>query len=102
MQERRFGIEEALREVEGALSDKPQDPSEVTPEQVRQLRRELNRALHHVENHLAAAVGVEPWEEPPRIPMSKLFELTEHPRAEGVDPLDYVDDASAPEEGEQQ
>ena len=88
LKECRFEVEKALREVEGAVSSKQQGPSEVTPEQVRQLRLALNRTRDHVENHLAPVAGVEPWEDPPRIPMGKLYELTKHPSVEGTDERD--------------
>jgi len=42
---------------------------------------------------LAPVAGAEPWgNPPPRIPMDVLWQLTEHPRADGVDPREYIDD----------
>ena len=99
----RFQLEDAFRDIEETLYETDECSGEVTHEQVRQLRIALNKARHHVENHLAPVAGAEPWGDPaPRVPMGVLWELTDHPKAEGVDPLDYVNNASAPEESEQQ
>lgn len=87
--ERRFDLEEAFYDVEDAL----RDGEEVTPDHVHALRVALNRARERVENELAPVAGVEPWgDPPPRIPMGVMWELTDHPQAEGVDPREYVEE----------
>jgi len=66
---------------------------DLRPEHVYAMRRVLNRARERVENEVAPVAGVEPWgDPPPRIPMGVLWELTDHPKAEGVDPWEYVDE----------
>ena len=65
-----------------------EDPS---PEQVRTAREALNAARWALEQYAAPAAGVEPWgDPPPRIPMGVLWELTDHPKADGVDPRAYL------------
>jgi hypothetical protein len=65
-----------------------EDPS---PEQVRTAREALNAARWALGQYAAPAAGVEPWgDPPPRIPMGVLWELTDHPKADGVDPRAYL------------
>lgn len=93
--ERRFELEEAFHDVEEAL----RNGDELTHEHVHALRVALNKARERVENQLAPAAGVEPWgSPPPRIPMGVLWELTDHPKAEGIDPREYVDDLEEDDE----
>jgi len=87
--DRRFELEDAFYDVEEAL----ENGDELTHEHVYALRVALNKAQERVENELAPAAGVEPWgNPPPRIPMGVLWKLTDHPKAEGVDPREYVED----------
>lgn len=85
----RFDLEDAFHAVEETL----RAGDDVTEEHVRALRSALNEAQERVEEQLAPAAGVGSWGDPkPRIPMGVLWEMTSHPKAEGVDPRDYVDD----------
>lgn len=87
--QRRAELEDAFHDVERAL----RQGDELTDEQVIALRFALNEGRECVESHLAPVAGVEPWgDPPPRIPMAVLWELTNHPKAEGVDPREYVED----------
>ena len=93
----RFELQEAFHEAEEALygrcDGEGRYSGELTAEHVRAFRVALNRARERVENQVAPAAGVEPWGDPPaRIPMGVMQELTEHPRADGVDPREYVND----------
>lgn len=93
----RFELEGAFREAEEALygeyDGEGRYSGDLTPEHVYAMRRALNRARERVENEVAPVAGVEPWgDPPPRIPMGVMWELTSHPKAEGVDPREYVDD----------
>jgi hypothetical protein len=86
--QRRIDIEDAFHDAEEAL----RNGEDLTYEDVHSLRVALNTARERVENELAPAAGVEPWgNPPPRIPMRVLWELTDHPKAEGIDPREYVE-----------
>jgi len=92
----RFEFEEAFHEAEEALygeyDGEGRYSGDLSPEHVYAMRRALNRARERVENEVAPVAGVEPWgDPPPRIPMGVLWELTNHPKAEDVDPREYVE-----------
>jgi hypothetical protein len=85
----RVELRSAFYDAEEAL----QNGDELTHEHVHALRLALNDARERVENQLAPAAGGEPWGRPsPRIPSGVLWEWTNHPKAEGVDPREYVED----------
>jgi hypothetical protein len=87
-------VEEILFEVTAETMLVGEDP---TADQIREARMALNTARRVLEEFVAPAAGEEPWGEPmPDIPVGVLWEMTDHPRAEGVDPREYLDDA--PEE----
>lgn len=93
----RHEIEAVFRDAEKAVSGGPHgeggNSGELTPEHITAMRHALNRARERVESVGAPPAGVEPWSDPPpRIPMGVMWELTNHPKAEGVDPRDYVDE----------
>lgn len=93
--EMRFEVEEAFGEAEEALygeyDGEGEYSGEITPEHVVALRAALNRARERVENHVAPLAGLDPWgNPPPRIPMDVLWELTDHPQADDVDPREYA------------
>lgn len=92
----RFELEDAFGDAEDALygefDGEGEYSGEITPEHVIALRTALNKARERVENEVAPVAGLDPWgNPPPRIPMGTLWELTNHPQAEGVDPREYVD-----------
>jgi hypothetical protein len=81
-------VDEALAALTDATMLVGEDPS---PEQVRTARRALNAARWALEAYAAPAAGVEPWgDPPPRIPTGVLWELTDHPKADDVDPREYL------------
>jgi len=83
-------VDEALYTLTEETMLVDEDPS---PEQVRAARRALNAARWALEEYAAPAAGIEPWGDPPlRVPMGVLWELTDHPKAEGVDPREYVEE----------
>lgn len=87
--EARCQVSDAVRDLEETL----RAGDDVDAGQVREARRALNRAHRALEQYVATTTDdVEPWERPPDIPMCRLWELTNHPKAEGVDPRAYVDD----------
>jgi len=92
------GAHHDLDDAFAALTDRTmlvgEDPS---PEQVRAARRALNAARWALEAYAAPAAGVDPWgDPPPRIPNGVLWELTDHPKADDVDPREYL-----PEDGDE-
>lgn len=93
---RRLELDAAFRDAEGTLAGHDTGTpyaGDLDADDVRALRQALNRARRAVETYAARVVDdVEPWGEPrPEIPMAVLWELAEHPRADGVDPWEYVD-----------
>ena len=85
---RRAELEDAFYDAAEAL----RTGEEITREDVLALRVALNKARTRVEEDLAPVAGVEPWGEPvPQVPMGVMWELTQHPKAEGVDPREYVE-----------
>jgi len=93
--EKRFDLEDAFNNAEEALYG---EQDNLSPEHVITMRRALNRARDRVETMVAPIAGVEPWSDPrPDIPQGILWEMSDHPMAEGVDPRDYVDEESADE-----
>jgi len=87
-------VEAVFRDAEEAICNE----GELTPEHITAMRFALNRARERVENVSAPVAGVEPWGHPqPNIPNGVLWEMTDHPRADDVDPRDYVDEECADE-----
>jgi len=91
----RHDVDTALHDVAVDTMYHGEDP---TPEQVRAARRALNEARARLEESVAPAAGVEPWGDPPAdVPMGVLWELTNHPKADGVDPREYLDEGAGDE-----
>jgi len=98
----RYEIEEVFRDAEDAINRGGQDDGsdDLTPEHITALRRALNRARDCVENEVAPVAGVDPWSHPlPEIPNGVLWEMSDHPMADDVDPRDYVDEECEGREG---
>ncbi|MDQ2072825.1 hypothetical protein RBH20_09790 [Haloarcula sp. H-GB4] len=94
----RLELQESFHDAEMALCGDGEHPGEITPEHVIALRMALNRARERVEKQVAPVAGVEPWSDPlPQIPRGVMWELTDHPNAEGVDPREYVDEVNSDE-----
>lgn len=94
--EARAEVEDTFRRIEdalyGDLDGEGQYSGELTEEDLRELREALNRARHCVENRVAPVAGGEPWgDRLPRIPKGVLWEVTNHPRAPGVDASEYIE-----------
>jgi hypothetical protein len=94
--EHRLTLQDAYREAEqtiyGEYDGTGKHSGEITPEHVHALRQALNEARRELEQFVAPAAGLEPWGEPrPEMPWSVLYEMSDHPRAHGVDPWEYVD-----------
>ena len=100
----RVGRKAAAQELEGARYDvkdslhaltvetmfRGDDPSR---EQVVAARRALNDARRILEEFIAPAAGAESWGDPvPEVPMGVLWDMTDHPRAEDVDPREYLEE----------
>lgn len=94
--EARAGVEDAFHRIEESLygdyDGEGQYSGDLTEEDLRELRQALNHARRQVEERVAPVAGGEPWgSNVPQIPMGVLWELTDHPRAPGVDPQEYVE-----------
>jgi len=91
----RIQLEGAFRDAEeelyGPYDGAGEYSGDITPEHVQALRTALHDALHRVEEQVAPVAGCEPWGEPPRIPNGALWEWTNHPRDDDVDPREYLD-----------
>jgi len=94
LSESRAEVEDAFRDIERTL----RSGEAVDADQVRDARMELNRAYRVLERYVATTSDdVEPWELPPDIPTGRLWDLTDHPKAEGVDPREYLPEEAADE-----
>lgn len=81
LNEARFDVEGTLRGLAGDL----RDGKDIDPSDVREARKALNRAQRILEEQVAPVAGAEVWGEPtPDIPMGRLWEMSNHPRAEGT------------------
>jgi len=86
----RHDVEAVMHDIAVETLFAADDPS---PEQVRKARQALNEARWILEEFVAPAAGVESWGDPPmRVPMGVLWDLTNHPKADGVDPREYVEE----------
>jgi len=100
LKEQQFDLEATFRKAGNTLSGTGGGDcsGDLTPEHITAMRRVLNRARLVVEEAAAPAAGCEPWgDDPPKIPAGVLYELTDHPNADGVDPREYLDDEDAEE-----
>ena len=79
--DRRARVVNAVYEAEEAL----QDGDCLIAEQMSEL-------CGVAENDLVAVADAEAWEHPPQMPAGVIWEMTNHPNADGVAPREYVDD----------
>jgi len=94
--EARAEVEDTFRRIEDALyggyDGEGKYSGELTEEDLRELREALNRARYCVEQRVAPVAGGKPWgDRLPQIPKGVLWEVTNHPRAPGVDAREYIE-----------
>jgi hypothetical protein len=96
LSDHRIALEDAFRDAEEGLYgtyNGGEYSGDLTPEHITAMRRALNEARWFLEEVAAPAAGCESWGDPqPDIPAGVLWDWTDHPRADGVDPREYVDD----------
>jgi hypothetical protein len=102
LSDRRFELDAAFRDAEGTLAGHDTGTpyaGDLDADDVRALRQALNRARRVVETYAVRVVdGVEPWGDPrPQMPYDVLYEMSDHPRADGVGPREYVDAKQRPD-----